>query len=110
MVRQGNTFYAALDNNGSQVLYRIANFREPPLGSVTDLFRAYEPLIKDVDVLAGILIDYPFCIAAGEYTNTGVLCRNLKGCFDFDFLDRSAPLGFQAYINMPGGGVGYAVN
>ncbi|MGN1250949.1 MAG: protein kinase [Candidatus Spyradocola sp.] len=100
----GNRFYMALDADGKQALARIAAFKAPSAGNVDQLFRAYTPLVDDVERLRRNLIDNPHCILTGVYENKGVICSNLMGCFAFRIFDRVAPLGFSAWIESAKGG------
>ena len=90
--------YIPLDSNGRQLLDKILDFKEPTSGSVTDLFRAYSPLVDSVYRLRPNLIENPHCIIAGAYDKNGVICTNLLGCFAFKIFDREAPLGFSAWL------------
>ena len=101
---QNENVYTPLDANGKQAISKITGFREPNIGTVDELFRAYTPLVENVDKLRRILIDNPFCIATGVYENKGVMCTNLIGCFAFNIFERLAPLGFSAFIDSAKGG------
>lgn len=96
--------YRALDSDGRQILSRIADFKAPAAGSVSELFRAYTPLVQDVDKLRRNLVENPHCILTGVYEGKGVICTNLVGCFAFKIFDRKAPLGFHAWIEAANGG------
>lgn len=103
--RQEAPVYTALDSDGRQALSRISGFREPKGGSVDELFRAYNPLLENVERLRRDLIENPHCILTGVYESKGVLCTNLAGCFAFRIFAKKAPLGFQARIEKAAGGV-----
>lgn len=105
VTNQREKVYSALDSDGRQALSRIAEFNAPTTGSVNELFRAYNPLIENVDKLRRNLIENPHCILTGVYENKGVICTNLVGCFAFKIFDRMAPLGFNAWIEAANGGV-----
>lgn len=105
VTKQNEKVYSALDSDGRQALSRIAEFNAPTTGSVNELFRAYNPLIDNVDKLRRNLIENPHCILTGVYENKGVICTNLVGCFAFKIFDRMAPLGFNAWIEAANGGV-----
>lgn len=94
----GQPIYWAVDGEGKQTLSKIAEFRTPPLGEINSLYRAYLPLIENVDRLQRILIENPHCILTGVYDNKGIMCCNLKGCYAFRIFGRSAPLGFNALL------------
>lgn len=99
-----NSIYMALDSSGRQVLSKIMNFKTPNGGTVDELFRAYTPLIQEVDNLRRMLIENPHCILTGVYESRGVICTNLSGVFAFKIFDRLAPLGFNAWIVSAKGG------
>ena len=102
--KQDDRVYSALDSDGKMALSRIAEFRAPKTGSVDELYRAYIPLIENVEKLRRNLIENPHCILTGVYENKGVICTNLVGCFAFKIFDRMAPLGFHAWIEAANGG------
>ena len=99
-----NSSYVALDGDGKHALSSIASFKAPASGNVDELFRAYLPLIKSVENLRVNLMENPHCILTGVYTNKGVVCSNLMGCFAFEIFGQKAPLGFNAYIGACEGG------
>ena len=99
-----NNVYTALDANGKEAISKIKSFRAPAAGTIDELFKAYTPLIEEVKYFRKILIDNPFCVAAGEYEPRGVICKNLVGCFAFKIFERLAPLGFNALIDTAKGG------
>ena len=99
LMEQNTDVYAPLDANGKQAISTITSFREPTSGTVDELFRAYTPLVENVDKLRRILIDNPFCVVTGVYESKGVMCTNLVGCFAFNIFERLAPLGFSAFID-----------
>jgi len=101
---QQDGVYKSLDTNGKRVLAKIAEYNTPADGNVSELFRAYSPLIDEVEKLRACLTDNPFCILTGAYDNKGVICTNLVGCFAFKIFDRMAPLGFRAFIEGAEGG------
>ena len=101
---EGEGVYVPLDADGKMLISRISGFREPACGTVEELFRAYTPLMEDVDKFRRILTDNPFCIVTGVYEGKGVICTNLKGCFAFRIFERTAPLGFGALLEKAKGG------
>jgi len=102
--REGDKVYTPLDSDGKQLISRITSFYEPAPGTVDELFRAYAPLVENVDKFRRVLIDNPFCIVTGVYESKGVMCTNLKGCFAFNIFERTAPLGFGALLETAKGG------
>ena len=75
------------------------------MGSINEIFRAYTPLLENVEKLRTLLIDNPFCIETGVYENKGIICTNLVGCFAFKIFERIAPLGFNALLETTKGGI-----
>ena len=104
LLMHGKDVYIPMDVDGKQALSDIANFQEPSSGTVYELFRAYMPLMECVNKLQELLTDNPFCITTGTYEKRGVICGDLMGCFAFNIFERSAPLGFSAYIDTVKGG------
>lgn len=96
--REDRGVYEGLDAGGKQILEEIKNFSAASNGDVDELFRAYTPLVSMVQSLEKQLNGNPFNISSGLYENTGVLCRNLAGCFAFEIFGRLAPLGFCAKL------------
>ena len=74
------------------------NFREPSEGRIGETFRAYSPLIDDLEKFIRVLADNPHCVVTGVYETHGVICTNLKGCFAFEIFGKMAPLGFCALL------------
>lgn len=103
--RDGNPVYRGLNAEGKQIISKIARFRPAAGKSVDELFRAYTPLVELVKRFQTILVDNPYCIAAGIHEGGGVLCTNLVGCFAFRIFGRTAPLGFHAQIESAKGGM-----
>ncbi len=91
--------YIPTDSNGKRIISKIQNFKEPSTGNIDELFKAYNPLLSDIDVFRKNLCDNPFCIFAGIYGNKGIVSTNLIGCFAYDFFGREAPAGFNELIN-----------
>lgn len=104
LLTQNDKVYMPMDADGKQAISKITNFHEPNDGTVEELFRAYIPLVENVDKFRRILFDNPFCITTGVYESKGVICTNLIGCFAFNICERFAPLGFSEYINNAKGG------
>lgn len=103
--RIDNPVYVALDAEGKRLLGNIVGFKQPDLGSVDDMFKAYTPLMESIDKLRRNLIENPHCILAGVYESKGVICTNLVGCFAFKIMGRLVPLGFSAMIENADGGL-----
>lgn len=99
LLTENGHVYTPLDADGKQAISKIIGFHEPASGTVDELFKAYTPLVENVERLRRILIDNPFCIITGVYENKGVMCTNLIGCFAFNIFERFAPLGFSTFID-----------
>lgn len=96
--------YLPLDADGKQMLSKISDFTVPSTGDINELFRAYSPLVENVEKLHQILVENPHSILTGVYENKGVICTNLEGCYAFKIFDRFAPLGFNALLESTNGG------
>lgn len=105
LLAQNDGIYTPMDADGKQAISRIVAFHEPTSGTVEELFRAYTPLVENVDKFRRLLIDNPFCIITGVYESKGIMCTNLMGCFAFNIFERLAPLGFSAFIDTAKGGI-----
>lgn len=95
--------YMPLDVDGKQILSAIKSFNVSINNDVQTIFKEYIPLIDNIAKLQKMLVDNPFCIVTGVYESKGVICTNLKGSFGFTLYDKSAPLGYHAWINYNGG-------
>lgn len=95
--------YMPLDVDGKQILSAIKSFNVSINNDVQTIFKEYIPLINNIAKLQKMLVDNPFCIVTGVYESKGVICTNLKGSFGFTLYDKSAPLGYHAWINYNGG-------
>ena len=102
--RGGDPVYQGLDADGKQIMAQIAGFRPAAAESVSELFRAYTPLVEMAGRFQALLADNPYCVSTGIYESRGVLCTNLVGCFAFRIFGRTAPLGFHAQIDSAQGG------
>lgn len=90
--------YISTNPTGRSIISKIENFNIPTTGCIEELFKAYQPLLSDIDTFTENLFDNPFCISAGIYNDKGIVCTNLAGCFAYDFFGKKAPVGFKAYI------------
>ena len=104
LIERKDPVYRGLDADGKQIIAQIAKFRPAAGESVNELFRAYTPLVDLVKRFQIVLMDNPYCVSAGLYDGSGVLCTNLVGCFAFRIFGRAAPLGFHAQIESARGG------
>ena len=96
--RQDDPVYLPLNKEGQRMLSQIVHFKASSQGSVSELYRAFHPLLENMDSFSGMLVENPHCILSGVYENKGVIAANLMGCFAFEYLGRAAPLGFHAWI------------
>lgn len=88
------------DFSGRKLLDEIKAFVVPEQKDIATMIEAYKPLAEKVNRMQTIVVDNPFCIAAGIYDKQSgvVLCKNLKGIFGFYIHGQLMPLGFEALI------------
>ena len=91
--------YISTNSNGKRILSEIQAFKEPPQKNIEELFKSYQTLLQNIDLLKENLFDNPISISAGIYGNKSIVCTNLAGCFAYDFFGKKAPVGFNAFIS-----------